>query len=398
MLFNIGLFIRLNFLVLFRHREVFGPLTPKRLKRLFFWYTVMPLLHILTSLGFLLDDLFFPAYRQQKVERPIFILSNFRSGSTLLHRLLARDEANFTAMKTWEIYLAPSITQRVVVRALAAFDHRWLGGLGNRWVTRLDQKVLGGLPMHRMGLHLVDEDEGILIHNWTSTFLVFVFPHVKAFRPFFFFDDELNQREKQITMSFYKKCIQRHVYFHGGKQYIAKSPSFSVKLDTLLEYFPDADFIYLARNPVDMVASKTHFFAFCWDYFNDLEAYPFRKFILEFTRHWYLYPLEYLSHINGDRWQVIKYNQLTGALDQVVEGLYRQFDLTIDQKFAEILRDEAERSMKYVSRNRYSLNQMDYTPEQVYENYREIFERFDFSLNGKAMLAEPVADALIDIE
>lgn len=398
MLFNFRLFFRLTYLTLFRHRAVFGRLTPKRIKRLIFWYTVLPLHHLLTALAILLDEVFFPAYHQQKIERPIFILSNFRSGSTLLHRLLAQDEANFTAMQTWEIYLAPSITQRVVIKALAAFDRRWLGGICNRWLDRLEQRLLGSLPMHRMGLHLVDEDEGILIHNWTSTFLVFVFPDIKSFQPYFYFDQQLPEREKRLAMTFYQKCIQRHVYYHGGKRYVAKSPAFCVKLETMRQYFPDACFIYLARNPVDMLASKTNYFAFCWSYFNDLEPYPFRDFLLAFTRHWYLYPLEYLSRISPDRYLVIKYRQLTSELQQVVGQLYHQFDLAIDRRFSDILVEAAERNRQYASHNRYSLKQMDYTPEQVYDNYRRIFERFGFSLNGKAMLGEAVADALIDIE
>jgi Zn-dependent metalloprotease len=31
---------------------------------------------------------------------------------------------------------------------------------------------------------------------------------------------------------------------------------------------------------------------------------------------------------------------------------------------------------------------MGYTAEQVYDQYREIFERFEFDLNGKALMAK----------
>lgn len=398
MLFNLRLFIDLTFKVIFRHRAVFGPLTSRRVKRLIFWYTVMPLHHLITWICFLLDNLFFPAYRHQKVEKPIFILSNFRSGSTLLHRLLAQDEETFTATRTWEIYLAPSILQRVIIRGVARFDRKLLGGWLNRKMERLDYNVLGRLPMHRMGLHLVDEDEGWFIHNWTSIFLVFVFPDIHSFKPYFYFDTQLNPRQKHQAMRFYQACIKRHVYFHGGKRYVAKSPAFSVKLETLLEYFPEARFIYLARNPVDMVASKTNYFAFCWQYFNDLEPYPFRDFLLNFTRHWYLYPLTVFERLPKEQYLVFKYGQLTQNLDAVVHDIYEQFDLQITPSFASTLKGAVESANQYVSKHRYSLAEMDYSPELVYENYREIFEQFGFSLNGKAMVGEPVADALMDVE
>ena len=340
MLFNFKLFTELTTKAFFRHRAEYGPLTPKRVKRLIFWYTVMPLHHLITWVCFGLDNLFFPAFRRQEVEKPLFILSNFRSGSTLLHRLLSQDENNFTATRTWEIYLAPSITQRVFIRAVARFDRRFLGGRLNHMMDKLEARVLGTIPMHRMGLHLVDEDEGLFIHNWTSIFLIFVFPNIQALEPYFYFDTQLTPRQKQQAMRYYQGCIKRHVYFHGGKRYVAKSPAFSVKIDTLLQYFPDAQFIYLARNPVDMVASKTNYFAFCWQYFNDLETYPFQDFLLKFTRHWYLYPLSVLEKLPQEQYLIFKYGQLTKKLGTVVEDIYQHFGLPITPAFSCILQEK----------------------------------------------------------
>ncbi len=62
------------------------------------------------------------AIGQQEIEAPVFIIGNFRSGSTLLQRLLAKDEEHLTAMTTLEIYIAPSITQRVFWKAAGKVD------------------------------------------------------------------------------------------------------------------------------------------------------------------------------------------------------------------------------------------------------------------------------------
>jgi hypothetical protein len=395
--FNFKLFFRLTYHAFFKAGGTDARFT-KRIKALLFWYTVMPAYHVLTGIALWLDEIFFPAYRSQKVEEPIFIISNFRSGSTLLHRLMADDDT-FTAMTIFEIYVAPAITQRVFYRWLARMDRRWLGGYFMRRLDALDQRVLGSVPMHRMGLRLVDEDEGILIHNWTSIFLIFVFPFLDLMSPYFWFDERVSGKEKHLAMKFYKRCLQRHVYYHGGKRYVAKSPAFSVKMETLREYFPDARFIYLARNPVDMVASKTSYFAFCWHYFNDMfEPYPFRDFMLEFTKHWYLYPLKLLPKYPSSSYLTIKYDDLTSKLGETIKQIYAHFEIEITPQFARSLAAAVERSKKYVSKNRYSLVEMDYTPQQIHENYRAIFNRFGFSLNGKAMEAEALSDALVDVE
>ena len=73
------------------------------------FYLVWPIGSLLHWFVFLLDDIFFPAYKKQLIEKPLFILGNLRSGSTFLHRLLSRDTETFTSLTTWDIYLTPSV-------------------------------------------------------------------------------------------------------------------------------------------------------------------------------------------------------------------------------------------------------------------------------------------------
>ena len=42
-----------------------------------------------------------------------------------VQRLIARDKDCMTAMKTWEIYLAPSITQRKIFKFASRFDGKY---------------------------------------------------------------------------------------------------------------------------------------------------------------------------------------------------------------------------------------------------------------------------------
>ena len=39
-----------------------------------------------------LDEVLYPEYRDQKVERPVFVFANPRSGTTLTHRLISMDD------------------------------------------------------------------------------------------------------------------------------------------------------------------------------------------------------------------------------------------------------------------------------------------------------------------
>ena len=112
MTYNLGQFIKTTYLSIFKSRGTNARLTRKRINFLLLFYVLWPANAILTQICFLLDDIFFPANKEQKLETPLFILGNFRSGTSFLHRLLAKDHKNFTCLNTWEIFLAPSITQR----------------------------------------------------------------------------------------------------------------------------------------------------------------------------------------------------------------------------------------------------------------------------------------------
>jgi hypothetical protein len=93
---------------------------------------------LLHWLGFLLDEILFPGYRDLPVSRPIFIVGPPRSGTTHLHQVLSLDE-QYTTFSTWECLFGLSISTRKLLLGLAAADRavgrpfarlsRWLGGL-----------------------------------------------------------------------------------------------------------------------------------------------------------------------------------------------------------------------------------------------------------------------------
>ncbi|MFC1936584.1 sulfotransferase [Chloroflexota bacterium] len=386
MSFNYKVFLKLTYHAFFKSRGTHGRITFNRLKVLIFWYTVFLGHQAWTWFCFLLDELLYPAYRKQEVEEPIFVIGNYRSGSTLLQRLLSEDVENFTAYKTWELYLAPSITQRKLIHSASRFDRKWLGGFVRGLIDAYDQRLQGTVPMHKIGLFLHDEDEGVLLHNWTSWFMVYIFPFPELLPRYTYFDTELDEKDKKMVMDFYYRMVQRHVYYHGGKRYIAKNPASTPRIEGLREYFPDAKFIYLARNPVDMVASQTSYLSFCWNFFNDpLEPYPFRDMILELSRHWYDYPVSRLAEMPESEYLTFTYDDVVESLRPTVERIYAHFDLSINPRFDKILDDTVEYTKEYVSDHEYSLDEMGYTPKQIFHSFDGIFQHYRFPMMGKAM-------------
>src|SRR5580704_17219847 len=137
MIINFRLFWRQTVRSFYRSAGTFGPLNRDRFIFLVLFYPIWGCILLFAWIGFIADEIFFPAYRKQPVEKPLFIVSNFRCGSTFVQRSLARDKFTFTGLRTGDIYLMPSITQRRIFGLLSRVDALF-GHICEKAFRRLD--------------------------------------------------------------------------------------------------------------------------------------------------------------------------------------------------------------------------------------------------------------------
>ena len=168
----------------------------------------------------------------------------------------------------------------------------WLGSPVLKMLRRFDARFLGHVRIHKIGLFEPEEDEMILMYAWSSFFVGFLFPFLDELPPYQFFDTAIPKADRQRIMGFYRACLQRHLYATGGgRHFVAKNPVFSAKIETLLEFFPDARIVYLVRNPLDMLPSTISWLSYAWHVSSDpQEKYPYRDDVLALTQYWYEHP------------------------------------------------------------------------------------------------------------
>lgn len=355
-------------------------LTPKRVAWLALFYTVYGLLEAVTWLGFLLDDILFPRYREIQIKEPVYIIGNPRSGTTFLQRLMAKDRQTFISMRTWEMLLAPSITMRKVGWALATFD-RWLGGPLTKLLTALERRWAEENVIHRVALSAPEEDEYLLFHIWSNLKIWLYVAMVKEAKPYTHFDSAMSEEDKRRILTFYKRCLQRHLYAHqgGDRHYLSKNPSFTPWVDTLYEYFPDIKIIYLARNPLDMVPSYISLKEEEWQLLGDpVKEYASRDYVLEMAHHWYTYPLERLARAPEESYVIVNFNDLVNDAKGTIARIYDRFDLEIGPEFSQILLEAAKEARNHESLHEYSLQEMGLTREGIVSQFQEVFDRFNF--------------------
>ncbi|HSN84577.1 MAG TPA: sulfotransferase [Polyangiales bacterium] len=197
-----------------------------------------------------------PAIEQTELPPPIFVLGLFRSGTTALHRLLGQDPDNRT-LPHWESFdpvhtlEGPEPRQRKLARTLMLAD-----------IVSPSIKAI-----HPMDAHQTDECRGM----FTNVFRTPQF-NVQYRVPSYL--DWLLSQDAAIAYRGYRRQLQLvHHHRPHGTRFVLKDPTHTYFVDTIVEVFPNARFIFIHRDPVDTLSSICSLHAYARSVFSsDVDA------------------------------------------------------------------------------------------------------------------------------
>ena len=98
-----------------------GSMRAWRWRRVLVVVWVFPLFGLITmwnQIGLALDWVLYPGFRKQPIQKPVFIVSLPRTGTTNLLHGMTDPGMPFTALALWESLIAPSVTHKKMLRFL----------------------------------------------------------------------------------------------------------------------------------------------------------------------------------------------------------------------------------------------------------------------------------------
>lgn len=377
MYFDFHTFFRMIYLSFFKSKNTLAPLTAKRFIALVVFFAIFPLAQLFNAMCFRLDNIIFPRWRTIELEPPVFIIGNPRSGTTFLHRVLAQDKERFFFFLAWEIFF-PAIIQKKCLSFLGRIDNR-LGNFFEKKIREIEAKILKNFnKMHKTGLFFPEECETLLIHIFSTYNVLFFFPF-KELDWFDRFDIACPAEHRKRIMSFYLNCVKRQAYFKGNRgRLLSKSPGFTPKIKSLLEYFPGCKIIYIARNPLQVIPSTFNLVSEIWKSAGFKPTPDDMHKIYEMATFYYSYPLTFFEQISPLSYQLVNYNHLVEKPSHVVYSIYDHFGFTMSEMYKDTLKKDDEKAKVYKSSHVYSQNQLVYRREQIISDLHEIFDRFSF--------------------
>lgn len=182
-----------------------------------------------------------PEIVAEPIQRPLFIVSLPRTGTTLLQRLLATDPAN-RSLLYWEA-IAPAPAPRPETRAT---DPRIMQAQGAIAFVHGVAPELA--KIHPMQADSADECIALLAN--TFTFPSFhLFAHLPGYATW------LRQQDLQATYAYYRRELQMLQLHIKGQRWVLKSPLHLNAMPELLATFPDACIVQIHRDPCKVIPS-----------------------------------------------------------------------------------------------------------------------------------------------
>ena len=328
-----------------------------------------------------LDRVLYPELKDQKVEQPIFIVANPRSGTTLLHRLLSLDEERFATMTLYQTVLHAVCTTKFF-RAIGRFMDTTLGA-PLRWIYELFNAPFASRwqGVHEMDLSTPEEDEAVFVLGMHSCTTALLMPFIDDMQSMMKLD-KCDPEERQRFMDYYEETVKRVVYASGGKKrFLNKNVFFSPRIRTMYERFPDATFVYLVRNPCDALPSYLNMFYRAWQSHSrgqfPLDSREFAA-LVEMGVDWYRYALSCREVIPPEQFVVIRYEDLVSDLRGTVERLYRRLGLEMSDEFVQKLEECVLEHQQYERPASFTLEDFGLTRYDVYRELREVFREFGY--------------------
>src|SRR5215831_7203142 len=310
------------------------------------------------------DRQLYPDITRQEIREPLFIVGLPRTGTSVLHRLLAADPAHRSPLM-WEVRSPSPPTRhdekRRIQRATQSCNFF-------NWLAPTFRYV------HTVGAEIPQEFVSLM----TPTFLSDQFDamyYVPSYRTWFF------RQDLRPAYEYHRRFLQHLQFRRAARRWILKAPTHMFALPALLSVYPDALFVQTHRTPVEAMASVSSLVTILRSAFSDAVD----PFIVcrEAVDYWSKTMDKFLRERDGladNRICDIQYDEIRCKPIRAVRRIYEFFGWSLSREAEQNMRTLIASQAKRQSANhRYDLSQFGANAEDVLSAFAPYCERFGLS-------------------
>lgn len=197
-------------------------------------------LRFVVGLSQFLDRAFFPSFNQ-KIKKPIIIVGNPRSGTTFLHRFLIKQKIG-TGSQLWQL-IYPSIFLQKLIKPILPI------------LEMISPARHHSTKAHKTSLTSIETDDVSLLFRYLDGFFFYGFFLTFDKEDLFHWVDPKIIDNSNRDYKWFDSMWRRNLYSNSGDRYIGKLFSLSSNLPKFQEKYPDANILYMVRDPLDLIPS-----------------------------------------------------------------------------------------------------------------------------------------------
>ena len=307
-----------------------------------------------------------PGIAEEETPRPIIIAGLPRTGTTLLHSLLALDPGS-RVPSTWETMYPsppPEAATYLTDRRIGLVDRQM------RWFQRM---VKGFDRIHPVGARLPIE----CLVIFSQSFLSYQFETTHRLPSYLGW---LEGQDLRPAYEVHRRFLQHLQWRCPGERWVLKAPAHMFDFEAMFSVYPDACVIMTHRDPIEVTASNASLTATLRSAFSDgidpLEVGP------ECSRRW----AEGIGRgmrsrdrgcAPAERFLDLYYIDLIADPIGAVRKVYARFDLRFPEGLEERIRDFLRQNPRErFGKHRYRLEQFGLDLEEETRRYAAYRERF----------------------
>ena len=317
-----------------------------------------------------LDRIFFFKLSRTKATRPIVLVGNPRTGTTFLQRFLS-DNGFGSGMELF-LMLYPSLTLQAMLKPfLPALE-------------KLSPAKFHASEAHETSLTSVETDDVSLLFRYLDGFFFYGF--------FLAFDEEdlwenFDPKVRDTSLrdfNWLDELWTRSLVKHGGERNVAKLFSLSARLPQFLDRFPEAQILYMARDPLAIIPSTMSLVTGPLDkafgFWSQPEALRRRyldrlyaglvMILRRFYEDWTA------GNIDKSKVYIVRYDRMMAEFDTVMDEMCAFLGHAITPELRTTIDTLADEQRGYASGHKYKLEKYGLTEEQIRRDCAFFYDTF----------------------
>jgi len=317
-----------------------------------------------------LDNLLVGRLRRTKAARPIVLVGNPRTGTTFLQRFLS-DEGFGKGMELF-LMLYPSLLLQKLLRPVLPL------------LEKISPAKFHSTDAHQTSLSSVETDDVAVLFRYLDGFFLYGF--------FLSWEDEdmlpaFDPRVRDTSardFDWLDKLWRRSLVLHETDRNIAKLFSVAVRLPQFLERFPEAQILYMARDPLSVIPSSMSLVIGVLDRafgFWSLPEPMRKRWLDRMYKAWILLLQKFhedwtTGAIDQKRVFIVRYDRMMADFEGMMDEMCAFLGHPMTPALRATIAKRGEKQRKYESEHKYDLEKFGLTEEQIRRDCAFFYDTF----------------------